>query len=101
MSSQVPVPAGVADVRYFEAGLNLDCKLREHENHALLDIAFEISNFVPPEEKAEVKTHPLIRSIRSEIATAVLPGKPTVVSTVDDTATKRRYELEVTATKVK
>jgi len=33
--------------------------------------------------------------------TAIPPGKPTVVVTVEDTAMPHRYELEVTAVKVK
>jgi hypothetical protein len=31
----------------------------------------------------------------------VKPGKPTLVASMDDVVTNRRYEIEVTATKVK
>lgn len=99
-STKIPLPAGDA-WQYMDVGLDLDCQLYEREDGLALDVTLEISNFVAPEGQGEgTKQPPILREIRSRVATVIQPGKPTVVSSVDDTATKRRYELEVTATKV-
>ncbi len=44
---------------------------------------------------------PVIRQVRTEGDSLVTLGKPTVVATLDDVGTNRRYEIEVTVTKVK
>ncbi len=99
-STKVPVPSG-NNWQYIDVGLDLDCRLEESESGLRLQISFTISNFAVPEEEREARIPPLMREIRSSVHTVIQPDKPTVVSSVDDTATKRRYELEVTATKVK
>ncbi|HXE76130.1 MAG TPA: hypothetical protein VNN18_10925 [Candidatus Xenobia bacterium] len=98
--NRVPIAVGGdKGVQYMDVGLNLDCDLRERDSDISLRIWLEISDFAAPgQEKVGA---PLLRTIRTEVLTGIPLGKPTVVSVVDDAATKRRYELEVTATKVK
>ena len=99
VGNQVPVatsPGG--QVQYIDVGLNIDCRLEERENYVTLRTMFEIKDFA---QEQEGKDRPLLRTVRSDVDTAIPSGKPTLVSAIDDTATKRRYELEVTATKVK
>jgi hypothetical protein len=43
----------------------------------------------------------VFRTERTEVESIVRPGKPTLVASMDDVVTNRRYEIEVTATKVK
>ena len=97
-SSRVPVSVSGGGWQFMDIGLSLDCALREHTNGLALEVTLDLSNFVPRE--TEEGMPPIVRKIRSSVNTVVLPGKPTVVSRVEDTATGRRYELEVTATKV-
>ncbi len=92
----VPIQ-GVPSVQYLDVGLRLDCEISERDGYVRLDIRLDITSFA--EEQTMEK--PLLRNISSEVKTAVVPGKPTVVSSIDDSVSKRRYELEVTATKVK
>ena len=99
--SRVPIILVEGQVEYQEVGLSIDCGLREQRDRVLLEITFEISDLATPQEEKGLASRPVFRTIRSQVRTGVLAGKPTVVSKVDDTATKRRYELEVTATKVK
>lgn len=97
--NRVPVSMGEKGIQYMDVGLNLDCDLRERDNDISLRVWLEISDFAAPgQEKVGA---PLLRTIRTEVQTGIPLGKPTVVSVVDDAATKRRYELEVTVTKVK
>jgi len=97
-ANRVPI-VGEKGTVYMDVGLNIDCDLRERDDDVSLRVWLEISDFAAPGQ--EKMNPPLLRTIRSEVQTGIPVGKPTVVSVVDDTATKRRYELEVTATKVK
>lgn len=98
--SSVPVPVGEKQFNYVDVGVNLDCKLKERESRVALKIVLEISDIASRQE-SESLSRTIIRRNRSQVQTAIPPGKPTVVSTVEDAVSKRRYELEVTATKVK
>jgi hypothetical protein len=96
-SSRVPIPSEKG-FQYLDVGLSIDCELMERDTDVLVDLHVEISDFASPGQ--EKSNPPLIRSIRSEVKSGIPPGKPTVVSIVDDAASKRRYELEVKATKI-
>jgi len=42
-----------------------------------------------------------VQQFRSQVDTIVSPGKPTIVSRMDDPSSKRRFQLEVTASKAR
>jgi hypothetical protein len=44
---------------------------------------------------------PVLRQLRISGATIVTTGKPIVIGVVDDPNSKRQFQLEVTATKLK
>lgn len=98
-NTKVPVSTDDKQVVYMDVGLNIDCDIREADDYVLTDISMRISNFADPGQAGSGR--PLIREISSVVRTALQPKKPTVVAMIDDAATKRRYELEVTVTKVK
>jgi len=52
-------------------------------------------------EMSSTPSTPVIRRLHLEDDTLVVPGKPAVVGSIDDVTADRRYEVEVTATKVK
>jgi hypothetical protein len=90
--------SSVPTIQYMDVGVNLDCDLRERTDGLRLQIGLEVTNFAQGQEGRD---QPLLRTIRFEGVAAVVPGKPTVVGALDDATSKRRYELEVTATKVR
>jgi hypothetical protein len=100
---RVPVSVGTApsSYQYLDVGMNIDCRLQERGSDgqvALLIIA-DSSNVTIPE--GEQFAHaPVIQQLRTEVDTLVSPGKPTVVSSMDDPSSTRRFQLEVTATRV-
>jgi hypothetical protein len=98
-NTKVPISPEENKVMYMDVGLKIDCDLRPAPEGVLLQVGLEISNFADPQQMSS--RQPLIREFRSEVSTAVEPSKPTVIAVVDDAATRRRYELEVTVTKVK
>lgn len=44
--------------------------------------------------------NPVLRQQRVQLNVLVTLGKPTVIATMDDVVTNRRYEIEVKATKM-
>ncbi|MFB3922051.1 MAG: hypothetical protein ACE145_10030 [Terriglobia bacterium] len=101
VGSQVPAPTGQqGQIQYQGVGINIDSRLGEEGNGFLLYTAFESSSVVLG-PGATVAGAPVIRQVRTEGDSLVTLGKPTVIATLDDVATNRRYEIEVTVTKVK
>ncbi|MGH9863657.1 MAG: hypothetical protein ACRD35_09575 [Candidatus Acidiferrales bacterium] len=84
-------------MQYMDVGMRIDYQLTERDAYVGLELRLEISNFA----QGQATQDPQLRTISSDVKSALLPGKPTVVSSIDDTASKHRYELEVTATKMK
>jgi len=96
------VPYQVADkqYQYNNIGMNIDCRPHEEQEGVALDVTVGISSVAPPSETAP-SYNPVFRSSRSEVQTVVAFGKPTLITSLDDVESNRRYEIEVTATKVK
>jgi hypothetical protein len=92
-------PASV-QYQYEDVGIAIDCTLRERENYVLLrNVGIDISSVV--KENASQVPNPVFRGARARVDVAVTPGKPTTVTSLDDVSSNHRYEVEVTATKVK
>lgn len=91
-----------AGLPHFDVGINIDCHLREQGNIVVLEnTSVEISSVVKDESTAPGTLNPVVREARARVTVAVTPGKPTMVTALDDVSSNRRYEVEVTATKVK
>lgn len=100
--ARVPVSTGSPNFQYLDIGMSIDCQVEERDGHIALSLTADSSNFKLPEaEKITSAPHqPIIQQLRSQVDTLVSPGKPTVISSMDDPSSKRRFQLEVTATKV-
>ena len=96
--NQVPIfpPDGL---EYLSVGLHIDCELEEQGSRILLRVASEINSFVLPEQDVSLNEPPVIRAISSQVDTAVVPGKRTMISSIDDVMSNSRYQLEVSITK--
>ncbi len=105
-SSRVPFEYTDQKVwQYQDIGINIDCALDEAEYGVFVKTTFWSSSVVAPEAATgegvkPVPTAPITRELRFEGRSLISLGKPTVISTLDDVATNRRYEIEVTVTKV-
>lgn len=87
---------------YRNVGFQLDCALDEIDNNPVATISASISDVLHPDQTNEAKpTPPVFRNIAFKSAALLTPGKPTTVSSIDDPNSKRRFQLEVTATKLK
>jgi hypothetical protein len=100
VGNRVPI-IGEKGPQYLDAGMNIDCRPRERGDGISLDIHVESLSAIPQEQPQTATANPVFRQQRTNISPIVTPGKPTVVASMDDVLSNRRYEIEVTATKVK
>ena len=100
VGNRVPYQVAEKQYQYNNVGMNIDCRPREHEGGVALEITVDFSSVAPQSETAP-GSNPVFRSNRSEVQAVVALGKATVVASMDDVSSNRRYEIEVTATKVK
>ena len=104
IEDHVPYPTGTTvngspQWQYHTVGMNIDCRPRQQESGVALEIVVVIDSVAPQPESASISS-PVLRSDRTEVQTVVVLGKPTLVTSLDDVDSNRRYEIEVTATKV-
>ncbi len=93
------VPATM-QVQYYDVGMNIDCRLWDTDKGLIVDTNLEM-NSVANAEMSSTPSTPVIRRLHLEDDTLVVLGKPGMVGSIDDVTADRRYEVEVTATKVK
>jgi hypothetical protein len=99
-SASTPGSPAPASVEYYDIGMNIDCRLWETDKGLIVDTYFEM-NSVAGSEPSSTPSTPVTRRLYIQDDTLVVPGKSAVVGSIDDVTGDRRYEVEVTATKVK
>ena len=99
VQNRVPYSSGGTQYQYQNVGMSIDCTPHERGESVALVIHVEFEGVAPP--PATNLASPVFRSDRTEVEPIVTLGKPTLVASMDDTESNRRYEIEVTATKVK
>jgi len=91
---------------YTDVGLRINCSMKEQvDSRMQLHCDIEMSSLVRPEQIASATGNagpgvPVLRSTRTESWALMTPGKPTILTTVDDINSAKRLQIEVTATKV-
>ena len=102
--ARMPVLTGEAALfQYVDIGMNIDYRVEEREGGIGLKITADSSSLSYPEtdKGTAAPGHPIVQQFRSQVDTIVSPGKPTIVSRMDDPSSKRRFQLEVTASKAR
>jgi hypothetical protein len=101
IGARIPVTTGPGEqFQCVDVGMNIDCWLEQRDNQLELSVIDASSIVLPEEQKAPVARQPVLHSMRSEIHSVASSGKPTLIG-MDDASGTRRFQLEVTATKVK
>lgn len=97
--SRIPVNVGDKGIQYVDVGVNINSRLYVLDSGALLlDNNTEISTLATPEGQG---ANPIIRQIRSSTTSEVIVGKASQIALLDDPVSKRRFQIEVTPTKLK
>lgn len=99
--SRIPVNVGDKGIQYVDVGVNINSRLYVLDSGALLlDSSIEVSSLATPEGAGQ-GANPIIRQFRSNTTGEMTVGKASQISLLDDPVSKRRFQIEVTATKLK
>lgn len=103
--TRVPIFSEAKQVTYINAGLEVRCSLRSGTSSKLqASCNFEISNFVLPDQAADAHGNapgvPILRTTNANTWAVLTLGKPTIMSSIDDVNSKKRTQIEVTATRL-
>ncbi len=102
IGTRVPVEMKQGEMQYIDVGTRIWSRVEERDNgFLLLSVRSEISNFAIPDQANRSNSMPLLRQMQINASTIASPGKPIVIGSVDDPNSKRQFQLEVTATKLK
>lgn len=99
--SRVPVAVGEKGIQYQDVGLKIGGRVMERDGDLTLDTEFEMSTLAQPEQAAEGRGNPVLRTVTQSVSTRPALGKPAVVSSLDDLGSRKRLQLEVTVTRVR
>ncbi len=87
--------------QYLDAGVNLDCRLRESSGKVILNLDMDLSNAVAPvATQAGSAPNPTIASTRMMVSAILAPGKSTQIAAIDDPASRRKLNIEALLTKL-
>ncbi len=100
IGTRVPVEMKQGEIEYVNVGTDISAGISEQENGLLLDVDCEISSLADPEQ-AKTSSRPLLRKMTISASTVAGVGRPVVIGSLDDPDSKRQFQLEVTATKLK
>jgi hypothetical protein len=104
IGSRVPVSLGPNSSSYIDIGVNLTASIQASGNLIALTTMVEVSSFAnTDDEKTPAADHggPVIRQVHTNFPTVLHEGQQSVIGSVDDVTSTKRYEIAVTATKMK
>jgi hypothetical protein len=91
---------GQSSTVFVDVGLEIYSQVRPRGNGTMdVDGRVELSSLAQPDQAAS--GHPVLRTVESSFGAEVTLGKPMLIASMDDINSTRRYEVEVTATKLK
>ena len=91
-----------ASFQYLDVGVNIDCHVEERAGMLELVATIDSSSasWPDPSSAHAVPGQPIISQIRSDIRPLLKLGATTTVSSMDDPVSKRRFQFDVTASKL-
>lgn len=98
--SRVPVSMG-GSFQYVDVGLNIDCHVREADSGVALSTTSDISSVAPDQPNENRNLPPIIRTTKIQEESIVPLEKRTLVGSADQVDGTGRFDLEVSATKVR
>ena len=94
-------PMVATQFNYADVGVNIDCRLNELNGKVSMKASLEISTVLPQDKGAQQTIpSPTIGQLRIDVNGIVNLGKTTMVASVDDPVTSRKFDVEATVTKM-
>lgn len=103
ITTRVPVHMDEAKLQYVDAGLDLNCSLKEKTDNKLeAECEVGISEFVRAEQlpAAGTVSAPILRKTITDSSVPLTPGKSELLARIDDINSTKRTQIEITATKL-
>jgi hypothetical protein len=100
--SRVPISyGGTKGFEYLDVGHNIDCRVvsERDDGYIVLANTVEVSSILPG--RSSDSSNPVLRQLRAQTQSEVQLGKRTLISSLDDPLSTRRFQIEVTATKLR
>lgn len=101
IGTRVPAETKQGEFQYIDVGTSIWSRVKERDNGLVIEVRAEISNFAITDQANRSNSMPLLRQMQINASTVALVGKPMVVGSVDDPNSRRQFQLEVTASKLK
>jgi hypothetical protein len=96
---RVPVPAGEKQ-NYMDVGMNIMCRLTDEAGKLLANVRLEMTSFMDAYPESHSPTMPMLRNTNLYLDSILDPGRPRTIGSVDDLNSKKRIQVEVTATRL-
>lgn len=104
IGTKVPIDSGNGGITYADVGFELRCSAAETVNNKLaVSVDITVTNFAIPEQNTDPRTagsRPVLRGVTQRIGAVINPGKPQILTSMDDVNSTKRMQLELTATKM-
>ncbi len=105
--ARYPIATGTAEkntqYQYMDVGVSIDCRVVERGGYLELNAVVESSDVEVADARVAPNSisgqNPVFGQMKSDVRSLIRPGTPTMVSSMEDPASKRRFQLDVTATK--
>jgi hypothetical protein len=101
IGTRVPIEAEQGKFQYLDVGSSVRAKIYGTEDAPILDVTVEVSSFANPDQSSRIGGQPLLRQIFISGSPLLLFDKSMIIGAVDDPNSKRQYQLELVATKIK
>ena len=105
--ARIPASTGPTGMfQYIDVGVNLKCRVRGENEPPMLVATIDFTSPVVPEQggaaaTSMAKEQPVLRQANVDVYAPIVVGKPLVIATMDDPSLPRRFEIEVTPTRLK
>jgi len=108
IGTKVPIVTGNSNgntqYTYTDVGVAMECSAIETTNNKLaVGIELEFSSFAAGNQNADAHSEglgPVFRAISQHLRSVLTPGKPQMIASLDDPNSNKRFQVEVTATKI-
>ena len=90
---------GAPTTVFIDVGLSISARLRPHGDTTEIGGDVQLGSLAQPDQAASGR--PVFRTVESNFSAEVTLGKAMLIASMDDLNSTRRYEVEVTATKLK
>ena len=85
---------------YIDTGVNIECRLEPADGGRLqLRTDLDFSGILQQKVGAPAAPNPAIGQMKLNVTALLMPGKKTVVASIDDPVTSRKFDLEALVTK--